>query len=530
MVVFLVEAQDKVQGVYDPKKSVVSHKSKNLLQGNTFLLWAEQFVGAIPIYYDRSRIWWLWDFNSCRWQIVDETDILNAYRGVNDGETTIRTKPLLMEALRQVARERNPEELSKEWVQFGKKLYNMRTKNTMQSSSRYFCTNPIPWDVGSETDTPEMDKLFSEWVGNEKKDMLYEIIAYCCLSDYPIHRFFVLTGRGLNGKGMFLKVMEKFIGTYNTTSLDLDALIDKSNRFEKAKLYKKLLCVVGETNYGEMKKTGELKQLTGNDFISFEYKNKDPIQGRNYAKIVMATNSLPPTTDKTIGFHRRPLVINFPNQFTETPRLLERIPEKEYENLSRKCLELLPKILDAGSFTNEGSIEERTQAYEDFSNPLQRFLKQHTVQDPNGHIWKWELRDRFREWQEQNGYRIWSPKVISLKMLEHYEDQRLESDTGKWWFAFVGLRWKNKGDEIKAVLDEEGQQKFDASGRVNNWTPVILRNFIAKRQAKLEHAVDVSELEKLVHMTPDLLDELLKLLKEKGDVIETKPGFVEVLK
>ena len=74
---------------------------------------------------------------------------------------------------------------------------------------------------------------------------------------------------------------------------------------------------MGETNFSELNKTSILKKLTGQDVIGFEYKNKNPFDGFNYAKILIATNNLPTTTDKTIGFYRRWFIIDFPNRFSE---------------------------------------------------------------------------------------------------------------------------------------------------------------------------------------------------------------------
>ena len=73
---------------------------------------------------------------------------------------------------------------------------------------------------------------------------------------------------------------------------------------------------MGETDFNEMKKTSMLKKLSGGDLIGFEYKRKDPFEDKNYAKITISTNNLPSTSDKTIGFYRRWLIIDFPITFS----------------------------------------------------------------------------------------------------------------------------------------------------------------------------------------------------------------------
>jgi hypothetical protein len=44
------------------------------------------------------------------------------------------------------------------------------------------------------------------------------------------------------------------------------------SRFEASKLHKKLLCLMGETNFSTLSKTEKLKRLCGQDPVGFEYK------------------------------------------------------------------------------------------------------------------------------------------------------------------------------------------------------------------------------------------------------------------
>ena len=84
------------------------------------------------------------------------------------------------------------------------------------------------------------------------------------------------------------------------------------SRFESFKLYKKLVCTMGETNFNVLNKTSLLKKLTGQDLIGFEFKNKKPFDDYNYAKIMIASNSLPVSSDTSEGFYRRWMILDFP--------------------------------------------------------------------------------------------------------------------------------------------------------------------------------------------------------------------------
>jgi phage/plasmid-associated DNA primase len=139
-------------------------------------------------------------------------------------------------------------------------------------------------------------------------------------------------------------------------------------------MYKKLVCEMGETNFGVLEKSSILKKLVGSDLIGYEMKGKTPFSSYNYAKMIIASNSLPSSNDTTDGFYRRWFIIDFPNEFPEGKDIVECIPEEEYNNLALKVTKILPLLLDRGSFTNQGSIPERRKRYQMASNPLPIFI------------------------------------------------------------------------------------------------------------------------------------------------------------
>jgi P4 family phage/plasmid primase-like protien len=410
----------------------------------------KQILHIQPIHYDRGRLWWFWDKQNFKWSLTDETDVILFVKNLSIANTIkIQEKGELIESLRQEGRMNMPKPIKKSWIQFNDTIIDFETGEEFKATPEYFVTNPIPYKLHDDKFflTPNMDKIFEEWVGEKNVQTLYEILAYCLIPDYPIHRLFCFIGEGLNGKSCFLRLLKKFIGEENVTSTELDTLLN--SRFEVTRLHKKLVCIMGETNFSEMSKTSIIKKLTGQDMIGFEYKNKNPFESENYAKILIATNNLPTTTDKTIGFYRRWLIIDFPNRFSEKKDILSEIPEEEYEMLTVKCLMILKDLLTKREFTNEGTIEERAKKYEDKSDPLEKFMKEYTLDEPDGHIWKFEFEKKLNAWCKENRFRVFSEMAISKKMREKgITDGRIISD----WFidgekkqlrAWLGVKFKS---------------------------------------------------------------------------------------
>jgi len=410
---------------------------------------AEDFCDKQPIFYDKAGLWWLWNTKKYFWELTDEVDVLNMISsaiGIDVIKSTERNE--IINALKQVGRTKTPKPIQPTWIQFKDEIFDIKTGETLKPTSEYFVTNPIPYQLHKDKfmNTPMMDKIFEEWVGKDYVQTLYEIIAYCLLPDYPMNRLFCFIGGGMNGKSKYLELLCKFIGEHNCTSTELDTLI--SSRFEVTRLHKKLVCQMGETNFNEISRTSILKKLTGGDLIGFEYKNKNPFHDKNYAKIIISTNNLPTTTDKTIGFYRRWLIIDFPNQFSEQKDILKDIPEEEYESLALKSCFILKELLNDRKFHNEGSVYDRMEKYEAKSDFLQKFIDDFTIEEPNEYITKSDFYKKFVSWTKENRHRQLSETSLGLKMKEKgFESSKKHFDwmyDGKGGQAriWIGLKWK----------------------------------------------------------------------------------------
>ena len=412
---------------------------------------ADAYLGVNPIFYDRTGMFWMWDDNLKCWGVTDDVDILNVIQretGDNIVESKKRTE--ILNAMKQEGRKRIPKPMKDTWVQFHDTIVDIETGEEFPASPEYYVTNPVPWRLHPDrfSDTPNMDRIFVEWVGEDWVKTLYEILAYSLLPDYPIQRLFCFYGGGSNGKSCYLQLLKNFVGGKNCCATELDVLL--KSRFEITRLHKKLVCMMGETNFGEMTRTAVLKRLTGNDLIGMEYKNKNHFEDKNYAKIIIATNNVPTTTDKTDGFYRRWMIIDFPNQFSEKKDILAEIPNEEYEALAVKCIGLLKDLLTNRGFDKEGSIEERKKRFEEKSNPVAKFLHDNIIiSDHTGiYITKPEFKKRLNDWLSENNFRQMADMTIGKIMkAEGIDDGKKYFD---WMFdgkggqarVWYGVQWK----------------------------------------------------------------------------------------
>jgi len=395
---------------------------------------AQEFVKTQPLFYDRHENWWLWNFNNFKYELVDEVDLLNGISKVLDLETTnSREKTEILNGLKQIGRLHIPQEIKETWIQFKDIIVDIETGERIKVNPKYFVTNPIPWKLGEGEDTPTIDKIFGDWIPEEYKIDLYEGLAFPLIPTYFIHRIFLLLGSGANGKGTYMRILIKFIGKENVASTTFDRLI--SGRFEVAKLYKKLVCIMGETNFNTIKKTDVLKSLCGEDLISGEFKNKPPFDFVNTAKLFMNTNSLPMTLDKTEGFYRRWKITDFINKFVKEQDVISNIPNWEFENLALKCLNILKGLWNNRIFSHDGTFEDRKKRYEERSNPIKSFIENNYIKNINSQINLGEFCDDLRDFLKANEFRELSDKAIASQLRDIGYDVRkmtIDNVTNRW--------------------------------------------------------------------------------------------------
>ena len=375
----------------------------------------ERFWKSHTFYYDSSRIFWLWDTENYKWMISDEVDFCNKIFEVLHVDTLDnKVRAEIIAGFKQVGRKHKPLPKKKTWVQYKDKIYDIQTGEVFAASPKYFVMNPIPWSVGETEDTPTIDKYFDDWMKGQDaswKETLYEIIAYNTSTDKFMQRLIALVGGGSNGKGTYIKLTHKFLGEENCVASEIKQLSE--NHFEPAVLFGKLICVMGEVSYDDLKNTNQLKKLGGEDKISFQFKGKTPFTDDNTATCMCLTNSMPITPDKTQGFYRKWLIIDFLNQFKEIDSgLINTIPDVEFENLAKKCLRILKELYDKPHFVNEGDFDERAERYEERSNPVMKFVESRCIETEGNMISLRNFTNYCNNYLKEKHLRILNSKQI----------------------------------------------------------------------------------------------------------------------
>lgn len=284
-----------------------------------------------------------------------------------------------------------------EWINFRNGFYDPRSKRMIPHDPRYKATNQIPHEYDPEGQLKGV--TVQEWLmficdTPEDIEMLCQFSGLCLTRDTRQQKFLILNGEGGTGKSTVIRMIEKMIGTENTSNISLNQL---TQRFQAFGLMGKLLNSCADLEIDALSDTSILKKALGEDTFSAEAKGKDQISVRNYAKLLFSTNQLPIVkAEQTNGFYRRLLILT-----------MDRVPEKkdpeffdrlsaEIDDFIRISVTALERLYQNGRITESAGSIEAVKRLRCDSDTVQAFLTEKVEKIPDGRIKKADL---YREYE-----------------------------------------------------------------------------------------------------------------------------------
>jgi len=352
-------------------------------------------------------------------------------------------------------------------------IFDLNTRKLIAHESKYLFDYQIPVDFDANAECSKLNKFFKEIVTEEDLPLLYDI-AGCIL--YPkniIEKFYVLEGRGSNGKSQFVSVLQKFSGTENYSAISLKQMTD--DKFSVAQTYRKLLNIGADIGSQVIYDSSILKSASGSDPISGQFKFGQIFDFIPSATLAFAANEPPILKDESDGMFRRIETIHFPNKFgnekdmQEDPNCKKAIPhivdkittDKELSGLLNHALKHLRDILDSGQLSVVRSVSELKKEYIRLSNPVHSFVEEMCEEcvytppdsygkkekiDAQGFITVGELFSKYKEYCKEYKLNAKSREGMSkqLKKLSSW-NLELTKDTfdGSQQRSVRGIRWKS---------------------------------------------------------------------------------------
>lgn len=254
-------------------------------------------------------------------------------------------------------------------------LLDVHTGELKNPSPDYLSAIQLPLTYDQSAKYPNILKFLGQVLHPQDIFTAMEIIGYTLLKSNKYEKAFMLFGSGDNGKSIFIKLVESFVGAQNASHVTLQDL--DGDRFSSADLYGKLVNTFADLPAHKLSSTGTFKTLVSGDSIRAQFKYGQPFSLINKAKLIYSANKIPDSDDTSHAYYKRWLILAFEKSFSEGTKdtnLIQKLttPE-ELSGLLNLALIGLRQLEKEGGF-RDIPVEEVKKDYERKSNTVKAFL------------------------------------------------------------------------------------------------------------------------------------------------------------
>lgn len=270
------------------------------------------------------------------------------------------------------------------YINFDNGVLDLETMTLGEHSSSFGFRYVLPFNYDPDATCPRFDQFIEEITLKDKQlgDVLLEFMGYSLVGADPSigQKALILHGEGSNGKSVFIEVLRSLAGKNNYSTLSMGSEINKlENRYQLAS---KLFNISEETPTKAMMDSSIFKALVAGGEVQARKLYCDSYSMKNYAKIIMACNELPRTTDLSHGMMRRLLIIPFQATFTEETKdvLLINTLKGELAGIFNRAMEGYKRFLDNNKrFTESVAVTASVQRYQNDNDSIAAWMEDETV-------------------------------------------------------------------------------------------------------------------------------------------------------
>jgi putative DNA primase/helicase len=345
-------------------------------------------------------------------------------------------------------------------LNFENGIVDIKTGKMIPHERRYYFQFIIPVKYNPEAKCDLWKKFIEDVLYQNDILFIQEVCGYMLYRRYTWALLVILLGHGRNGKTVFLNVLSKLMGEKNTEHIPLQTIAHE--RFAKAKLYQKHANLCSELGAHEIKDTGTLKQLTGEDMIFARELYQNGFNFRNYAKLIFSCNLLPDIGDKTLAMNERLAVVEFPNTFERgTPECDPDIYDKlttpeEMSGILNWMIEGLKRLLENKKFSPYRNFENVTDYLRSSQDPVKMFSDACIERDSDYQIQKEVVYKRYLEFVTDRKLPMLVSGWFTKKFKMHAPSGMTEGQprAGGHKPTWKGIKFKDGTDSL-LVTDEK---------------------------------------------------------------------------
>lgn len=313
-------------------------------------------------------------------------------------------------------------------------VVDLRTGTLRPADPTDLMTMQAPVHYDEQAQAPRWEQACTEWFPDETVRAYVQRVAGSALVGAQLdHVFIIHYGGGRNGKGTFVRAIQRVLGPYAVV-IHLSLLVEQ--RFAqhdtvKAELFRTRLAIASETQRRVKVDEASVKNLTGGDRITARRMREDPWEFDPSHSLWLQTNHLPEISGRDTGIWSRIRVVKWVTTFSEQEqdRTLDATLATEAPGILRWLVRGCLKRQRDGLAEPEAVIRE-TLAYRQAEDVLAHFCVDTGLMfDPNAKIQASVLQNLLTEWAHAEG--IDPPRQdLSAWLKDHGAKQRQPREKG----------------------------------------------------------------------------------------------------
>ncbi len=318
---------------------------------------------------------------------------------------------------------------------------NLRSGTLLEPERAGYVTKLVSTKYDADAQAPRWLQFLEEIFEGKSDliDFIHRAVGYSLTGDTSEQCFFLLYGRGRNGKSTFVETLLQALGPYGLQTQP-EAIMQSRRDGGAASPHIAQMAGVRyltsvETAEGKRLNESLVKQLTGGDTISARYLNQNPFTFTPQFKLWLATNYPPEIGDTSVAMWRRIRLIPFNARFEG---------DTDDKSLKKTLITELPGIL---AWAVRGAIEwqarglepptevlRATGDYQQSQDMLGDFIEDIVVSAQGIHTPKQMLYRAYENWCRENGESPITQRKLSQELqLREWHEIRLGKTRIRSW-------------------------------------------------------------------------------------------------
>lgn len=266
-----------------------------------------------------------------------------------------------------------------------------------------YCTVALPFAYDPAAGCPQWHEFLADTFDGDQEriHLLQEWFGYLLSGDRKQQKILFLIGAKRAGKGTVGTVIAHLVGADNFAAGSLSAFA--TDDFLDGLRTKTVMFAGDAAKRLSANKVNEvierLKSISGNDAVGFGRKWKSYLTASLPTRIVIAANNVPALFDDSGALASRLSVIPFDksNYGCEDKTLIDRLVQ-EMPGIANWALAGLQRLEQRGEFTRSQAAQQEEQYIRETYSPIDRFVEEACVLDPDSRVESGELHGVYRAW------------------------------------------------------------------------------------------------------------------------------------